>query len=233
MKTTFPKNLLKIIFVGVGFTLAGVGLSHGAIINAWINEIHYDNNGSDVGGFIEVVVPTSVSDLNNVLVTFYNGADGATYNPGGGSYRMLSTFSMGTSANGFTVYSLSGIDMQNGPDGFVLSYGGTLLQFLSYSGSFTGSAGIASGVTSVDIGVQESSSTLVGASLGLTGTGSQYSDFTWATFSDDTPGSFNLGEAVVPEPAAWGTVSGFGLLGICGFKAWREHRQKRRAGIVK
>jgi hypothetical protein len=28
----------------------------------------------------------------------------------------------------------------------------------------------------------------------------------------------------VPEPAAWGAISGLGLLGICGLRTWRERR---------
>lgn len=37
----------------------------------------------------------------------------------------------------------------------------------------------------------------------------------------------------VPEPAAWGAVSGIGLLGLCGFSAWREHKQKHKTGMAK
>ncbi|MGN6643375.1 MAG: hypothetical protein ACTHKU_10305 [Verrucomicrobiota bacterium] len=112
-----------------------------------------------------------------------------------------------------------------------LSYNGTLLQFLSYEGAFTASGGVANGITSVDIGVPENDSALTpaGYSLGLTGTGSHYSDFSWVTFSDDSPGTFNLGQTVVPEPAEWGLISAIGLLGICTVREWR-YRSQSNAG---
>jgi hypothetical protein len=34
----------------------------------------------------------------------------------------------------------------------------------------------------------------------------------------------NFSIAPVPEPAAWGAISGFGLLGICGLRTWRQRR---------
>jgi hypothetical protein len=222
-----PGNPLATIFLvlGAGLMLSPVSSIKAGVINAWINELHYANVGTDVGEFVEVVAPANVSDLANVVVTFYNGGDGKTYGPTGGTSQTLSTFTTGSSANGFTVYSKAINGIQNGPDGLALSYNGTLLQFLSYGGHFTGSGGVANGVASVDIGVQEyDSTTPSGYSLGLTGTGSQYSDFSWTTFSDDTPGAFNLGQTTVPEPAFWSALSAFGLFAICGLHEWRHRR---------
>ncbi len=84
--------------------------------------------------------------------------------------------------NGFGTVSLSypvnGI--QNGsPDGVALVQGTTVIQFLSYEGTFTATNGPASGMLSTDIGVSENGSEAVGLSLQLMGTGTTYSDFTW------------------------------------------------------
>ena len=72
--------------------------------------------------------------------------------------------------------------MQNGaPDGVALvDDQGAVVEFISYEGSFTAISGPASGLTSTDVGVVESNSTTpVGDSLQLTGTGAQAADFTW------------------------------------------------------
>ena len=71
--------------------------------------------------------------------------------------------------------------MQNGaPDGIALvDDGGTVIQFLSYEGSFDATDGPANGMTSEDIGVSESSGTSEEESLQLSGTGTTYTDFTW------------------------------------------------------
>lgn len=189
--------------------LSGTTISQGAL-NAWINEFHYDNNSSDVGEFVEVVAPSSVSDLANVVLTLYNGSGGAAY-----ATHNLSTFTAGTTVEGFTTYSKAISGIQNGnPDGFALSYTTGLIQFLSYGGTFIGSGGVAAGVLSVDIGVAEPGNQAAGGSLGLTGTGSSYLNFTWTAFNDDTPGNVNLGQSIlapVPEPITWAMLS-FGTL---------------------
>jgi hypothetical protein len=57
----------------------------------------------------------------------------------------------------------------------LIDAGGSVIQFLSYEGSITTTDGNALGMTSVDVGLAESSSTPVGYSLQLAGTdGSLY-----------------------------------------------------------
>lgn len=53
----------------------------------------------------------------------------------------------------------------------------TVVQFLSYGGTFTAVGGPAAGQMSTDIGRVENTNTPVGSSLQLTGDGSRYSDF--------------------------------------------------------
>lgn len=55
----------------------------------------------------------------------------------------------------------------------------------------TAEDGAAVGMTSTDIGVAESGSTSVGASLQLTGTGTTYEDFDWQAGITATFGSIN------------------------------------------
>ena len=75
-------------------------------------------------------------------------------------------------------------------------------QFLSYEGAFTADGGPADGMLSEDIGVSESNSTPVDSSLQLTGTGSAYTDFTWAGPAADTFGSVNTDQDFTGAPPA-------------------------------
>lgn len=171
--------------------------------NAWINEFHYDNAGTDANEFVEVVIPnayTTSVELSKFSVVLYNGNGGTVYDT-----KSLSTFTKGSvdTANGFTYYSYAyptdGI--QNGsPDGIALGYNTNLIQFLSYEGAFTGVGGIANGVTSTDIGISETGTTPTGSSLGLTGPGNKYSDFAWTTFnSTATRGFIDGGQSYLPR----------------------------------
>ena len=182
-------------------TSATTNASAGSIPNAWINEIHYDNTSTDVNEFVEIVVPnifTTSTELMKFSVVLYNGSGGTVYNT-----TSLSSFTKGAvdSIHGFTFYSfIYPVDgLQNGaPDGIALAYDGNLIQFLSYEGTFTGVGGIANGILSTDIGVSQTSSTPIGSSLGLTGSGRKYSHFAWTTFtSSATRGSVNGGQLLI------------------------------------
>ena len=157
---------------------------------AFLNEIHYDNTGGDVGEFVEVAVSTAFAgSLSDLVVYLYNGGGGAFYDS-----HDLSTFTAGTTAGGYTFYSKAIDGIQNGaPDGFALADGGTLVEFLSYEGSFTATDGPASGVTSTDIGVSETSSTAVGESLQRVGTCTTNcpTGLPWDGPKNETPGDIN------------------------------------------
>ena len=191
----------------------------------WINEFHYDNTGGDVGEFVEIAAPSTFTDLTAITLTLYNGSGGASY-----ATHKLSTFTAGASSGDYTLYSKSFSSvLQNGaPDGFALDQSGTVLQFLSYEGSFAATSGAANGQTSTDIGAAESDpGTASGASLGLTGWGYSYSDFTWTTFSDDSPGALNSGQtfSAVPEPHEYALGAALALRGFAGWRGrfgWRS-----------
>ncbi len=169
--------------------------------NAWINEIHYDNTGTDAGEFIEVVIQNAGSySLADFMVTLYNGLNGTSYGT-----KTLDLFTAGATSNGFSIYYFTypSNGIQNGsPDGMALSYQSVLIpgQFLSYEGVFTGSGEVADGVLSVDIGVLEGGSDPLGLSLQLSGSGTQYDQFSWQGPADDTPGQLNNGQSFGGTP---------------------------------
>lgn len=160
--------------------------------NAWINEFHYDNAGTDAGEFVEVVVENAGDyQLSDFAVVLYNGGNGQPYDT-----DLLSTFTPGAVVGDFSIftftYPVGGL--QNGdPDGLALTYQGNLIpgQFLSYDGAFTATNGPANGITSTNIGVSENSSTPIGYSLQLGGAGTEYSDFFWQSEATNTLGLVN------------------------------------------
>lgn len=166
----------------------------------FINELHYDNTGADVGEFIEVAGPAG-TDLTGWTVVPYNGSTGATYTP-----QAALTGTLGDdTGTGFGFLSVP-LVLQNGaPDGVALvDAGGGLVQFLSYEGTMTAAGGPADGLPSTDIVVVENGAGPVGESLQLTGTGDTYADFTWAPSAAETPGAANRDQVFVasgdPQP---------------------------------
>lgn len=154
----------------------GVAAANGTILNddilcpnasqVFINEFHYDNDGGDVGEFIEVAVSNSFPvTLSAITVWLYNGSGGGTYSP---TSIALSAMVAGTNDGTYTYYSwnLPANGIQNGsPDGFALACGGTAFEFISYEGTFTATTGPASGQTSVDVGVFQPTTTPLGSSI--------------------------------------------------------------------
>jgi endonuclease I len=155
----------------------------------WINEIHYNNDGADIGEFVEIAGPAGDS-LTNWTVELYNGSGGASYD----TIPLTGTFPDQGGCMGVLSFNRAGI--QNGaPDGLALvDDTGTVLEFISYQGTFMATDGPANGMQSLDVGVAESASTPIGFSLQLAGTGSQRSDFTWQPEQAETPGSPNTGQ---------------------------------------
>jgi endonuclease/exonuclease/phosphatase family metal-dependent hydrolase len=162
----------------------------------FINEFHYDNSGADVGEFVEVVVgPGFTGKLEDISLVLYNGGNGQTYDVA----RPLSSFVAGAvTPSGHRFHHIAVPGLQNGsPDGFALVHGNTVLQFLSYEGTFTATNGPAAGTSSTDTGVSQTGTEPIGeASLGLTGNGSSARDFRWAKFSNlpHSPGQPNPGQ---------------------------------------
>jgi hypothetical protein len=169
-----------------------LGAARGGV---WINEFHYDNTGSDVDEYVEVVVGPDMAGVNlsDVTLSLYNGSNGEVYGA-----HTLDTFDVGGLVNGFQFYSLLIPGLQNGPDAFALDEGGGLIEFLSYEGSFIATNGPAAGVSAFDVGVIELTDTLIGSSLGLTGgPGTEAADFSWSLLEElASRGDLNWGQAL-------------------------------------
>lgn len=155
---------------------------------AWINEFHYDNEGADRGEFLEIAGAAGL-DLGGWSLWFYNGSSGTNY----GSLGLTGV--LGDSGGGFGVAAFSpGFSIQNGPDALALvGPGDSVVQFLGYEGSFPALDGPALGQSPELLPVEESSSTPLGHSLQLVGTGERYGDFRWS-LAADSPGLVNGGQ---------------------------------------
>lgn len=169
---------------------SGAPTGDGAAPDPWINELHYDNSSSDVGEFVEIAGPAG-TDLSGWTLVGYNGSNGSSYK------TVNLSGAIPDLQAGLGVLSFSFKKLQNGaPDGIALvDPSGTVVEFLSYEGSFTATSGPAAGMVSTDIGVSESSSTPRGDSLQLGGAGSSPADFTWQPPQGDTPGAVNAGQS--------------------------------------
>lgn len=146
-----------------------------------INEIHYDNDGADVGEFIEVRVAAG-TDVSQMVIQLYNGANGSNY-----ASTAVAPYPMTTDGSyDYYVIAASSNGIQNGsPDGLALVDGGTVIEFLSYEGTFTATGGAADGLTSTDIGVAEGGDTPIGYSL------QRNEDGTWRMAEPETRGAAN------------------------------------------
>jgi len=169
----------------------------------FINEFHYDNVGTDTGEFLEIAGPAGF-DVTGWSIVRYNGATGLVYSSPSATEVFSGSIPDQQNSYGTIVINYPQDGLQNGsPDGFALVNDiGTVIQFLSYEGTFSASDGPANGLSSIDVGVQESTSTLVGTSISLQGTG----PFTWASGVVATPGSPNTGQVLPVEISSFSAI---------------------------
>ncbi|MCA9139722.1 MAG: DUF2341 domain-containing protein, partial [Planctomycetales bacterium] len=169
-------------------------------IDPFINEIHYDNTGTDTGEAVEVAGAAG-TDLTGWKLVFYDGSSGTVYD----TQNLSGVIADETNGFGTVVVNLPTNGIQNSVDGIALVDDfGNVIEFLSYEGAFTAIDGEAAGQLSTDIGVSESSGTAIGDSLQRTGTGPNY---TWALESANTFGSINTGQTFNGSEFASETVS--------------------------
>lgn len=161
----------------------------------WINEFHYDNAGADAGEFIEVA-GTAGTNLSGYKLVLYNGSGGAAYQ------TITLSGLIPDQSGGFGALTFAAPGLQNGsPDGIALvGPGDVVIEFLSYEGPMTATAGPAAGMTSTDVGVVEDGFNPVGGSVSRTGFGDEASDFAWTLDANDTPGQVNNGQTFPTVP---------------------------------
>lgn len=158
----------------------------------WINELHYDNNNTDLNEGVEVAGPAG-TDLSRYTAYFYR-SNGSNYMTTG----LSGTLTNQLDGMGARWFGVTGI--RNGPDGVALVVDGTgVLEFISYEGVFTATQGPASGMSSVLLPVSEPSSTPLGQSLQRTGSGSMAADFSWTGPATHSRGLINAGQSIAPE----------------------------------
>ena len=197
---TFPRHRAQLalaacvaLLVGLVATVTPAAAFPGEDSTVFINELHYDNAGTDTGEFIEVAGPAG-TDLSGWSLVLYNGS--STQLNVYGTEALAGTLADAGEGYGLAVVELPQDGFQNGsPDGVALVNDGTVVQFLSYEGSFTAANGPAAGLTSTDIGVSEPATTAIGQSLQLTGTGTTAGAFTWSGPAAESPGSVNTGQS--------------------------------------
>jgi len=180
----------------------------------FINELHYDNAGADVGEAVELA-GLAGTNLQGWRLWFYNGSNGQSY----ASLALSGVFTDQQNGYGALGFAFAGI--QNGsPDGVALVDGANQLQqFISYEGAFTALNGVAVNVLSDDIGIAELPQTAVGMSLQLTG--NVVGQFQWQAAASNF-GAINTGQQFPALRLAQSTVAvapswlllAFGLLGF-------------------
>jgi uncharacterized protein len=190
------------LFVAVAVCLTMVSIPASAPAQSvFINEIHYENVGTDADEFIEVAGPAGL-DVTGWRIVRYNGAipAAAVVYTSPSAVETLSGAIPDTTGTGFGLlvidYPQDGL--QNGPnDGIALvNAEGSVVQFLCYEGPATASNGPAAGQTCTDIGVAEGAATPLDNSLQLNGTGTAYANFSWAGPKIATKGCVNAGQTL-------------------------------------
>ncbi len=152
----------------------------------FINELHYDNVGTDDNEGLEIAGPAG-TDLSCYEIYLYNGSNSSVYN----SITLQGTLE--DQNNGFGTHWVAIEGIQNGENDAIALYNScteTVELFISYEGTMSAIEGVAKDMISEDIGVAEIG-TESGNSLQLTGSGMVYTDFIWAEAAAATYGEIN------------------------------------------
>ena len=184
--------------------------------NVWVNELHYRNQGPDVGEFVEIAGLAGI-DLSGYSLHLYNGATG----------RFLSSLNLSgvIDDEGSCMGALSFLTpLMDGegamrPDAAALMYGTALIDFIAWGSSgsdMVAEDGPAVGLRAINIGVTEPANSPVGQSLQLTGVGNYKGDFSWSGPGPESPGSLNAMQTIDPLPTCPGiTVASSIMPGSC------------------
>jgi hypothetical protein len=205
------RHFIAFATIVVGFC-ACVSRSDAATI--FINEIDYDNVGSDTNEFIEIA-GNAGANLNGYVLELVNGATNVVYQT-----IPLPNYTFPDFTNtgwGFFVLGAptiapppdyvfpSGDFVQNGaPDGIrLLDPGFNVVHYVSYEGTMVGATDV------IPPAVQDNNT--VHGSISKTGPTSGPHSGQWVFANSPTPGFLNGGQDIIPEP---GTLS-VALVGAC------------------
>jgi len=143
--------------------------------------------------FIEIALNEDVTDLENYLLTIYNGGTGLSHQT-----ISLDNFNAGSNSNGFIsyFYNLSQDDIPGDQVGLALSHTGSVIeyQFVSVGGEFLALDGDATQRTSYDLGPADQ-----GNGFALNGFSEAYSGFYWINTPNASPGDVNEGQTYTPD----------------------------------
>lgn len=181
--------------IGIDLELGG---APGALV---INEIDFDQPGTDTDEFVEIYnAGGSAVDLSNVVLELHNGSGGAVYDTyalssaagtlAAGAYLVVGTSTLlATVPIGVPTVLFSGAsnNVQNGsPDGMVLLDGTTVLDSVSYEGTLAGVTEGSGGAPADSNSVPGS----IGRAVGGVDTDDNAADFAFS--STPTPGAVNV-----------------------------------------
>jgi len=180
--------------------------------NVWINEFHYDNDGTDTNEFIEIAGLAGV-DLTGWKIIAFNGNGGAAYGVLNLSGTISNTTGTGHGFFSFTASQFSTpsgtgtITFQNGnaagtePDGFALiDNNNNVVEFISYEGVITTTYN-GQTITSTDVGVFESTTGPAEGSIQRIGSGRISGDFgNWTVTAANTSNAGNAGQTFEAAP---------------------------------
>ena len=196
MTSSLPSRAVVCVVLALAMLVAGAPAGPPparAATPVFVNELHYDNDGTDADEFVEIAAPAG-TNLSGWSVVLYNGS--STQRSAYSTTALSGTVTDAGDGFGFTVVDYPSNGIQNGaPDGVALLNGTSVVQFLSYEGTFTAGSGPAAGLESADIGVEETGRTPAGSSLQLGADGTTYGDFAWQLPQPATPGAANAGQA--------------------------------------
>ncbi len=191
----------------LGSFTTGVTPSAGRLV---INEVEYDEAGTDSAEFVEIYNGTSAAiSLSSYSLVFVNGGTLTTYmtqslsaagSLAAGQYLVVGNASVTPAAGALKINLASGNDkIQNGaPDGVALVNGSTLVDALSYEGNITAASvtGVGTNVSLVEgtpLAASVADSNTVTRSLGRFPNGSDTNNAStdWSLRTTVTPGAAN------------------------------------------
>ena len=154
--------------VGNAASIHVVPVTQPPVTDFHINEIHYDNSGTDVGESVEIEGPAGAS-VEGFSIVLYNGNGGIPY---GTPQPLSGNLPASCTDRGVAVVTYPQDGLQNGaPDGVaLLDASGQVLDFVSYEGPLMATAGPAAGLTATDILASQTNAPL-GTSLQRLSTG--------------------------------------------------------------